>query len=217
MKKIVISFLILIVYALLDVSYIFSQTRYDTPIRAYIGGVEVLSYKTENLELSLAPRLSSKSYGFGKEIRLYVVLRNQGESPLDFNPKTIKAFTVKKGKEVELKVYSSSEYLKKLKKNILWFGPDNVESVNTSTSIKGGEGQMIGNVESNTNVYTGGRDAAYSDAEEYVRKEYLKRNTVFAGQELSGIIAIDSPKGKSFVVHIELNDSHYIFKFEPLN
>lgn len=216
MKKVVTSFLIAYVL-FVNVSHIFSQIRYDSPIRAYIDGVEVLSYETENLELSLAPSLSSKSYGFGKEIRLYIVLRNQGESPLDFNPKTIKAFTVKKGEEVELKVYSSSEYLKKLKKNILWFGPDNVESVNTSTSIKGEEGQMIGNVESNTNVYTGGRDAAYSDAEEYVRKEYLKRNTVFAGQELSGIIAIDSPKGKSFVVHIELNDNHYIFKFEPLN
>lgn len=193
---------------------LFSQTRYDNPIRVYIDGVEVLSYSTENLEISLAPRISSKSYGFGKEMRLYVVLRNQGESPLDFNPKGITAFTIRKGKEVELEVYSASEYLKKLKKNILWFGPDNVEKVNAATAIKDGQGQNTGEVESTISVYTGGQDAAYSDAEEYVRKEYLKRNTVFSGQELNGIIAVENPKGKPFELHLKLGNDMYIFNFE---
>lgn len=194
-----------------------AQTLYENPLRAYIDGAEVLSYKTEEYEISLAPRLSDKAYGLGKELRLILALKNDGEIPVDFNPANIKAYTEKKGKRKELNVYTASEYLKKLKKNILWFGPDNVEKVNATTTIKDGQGQKTGKVESTVSVYTGGQDAAYSDAEEYVRKEYLKRNTVFAGQELSGIIAIDSPKGKSFVVHIELNDNHYIFKFEPLN
>lgn len=194
-----------------------AQTLYENPIRAYIDGTEVLSYKTDEHEISLAPRLSDKAYGLGKELKLVLVLKNNGEAPVDFNPANIKAYTEKKGKRKELNVYTASEYLKKLKKNILWFGPDNVEKINAATTIKDGQGQRTGKVESTVSVYTGGQDAAYSDAEEFVRKEYLKRNTVFAGQELSGIIAIDSPKGKSFVVHIELNDNHYIFKFEPLN
>lgn len=194
----------------------FSQTQHNNPIRVYIDGVEVLSYRTGNMELSIAPRLASKAYGFGKEIKLYVALKNNGETPIDFNPVNIKAFTTKKGKKVELDIYTASEYLKKLKKNILWFGSDNVEKVNAATTIKDGHGQKTGEVESTVSVYTGEQDAAYSDAEEYVRKEYLKRNTVFSGQELNGIIAVENPKGKSFELYLKLGDEMYFFNFEEV-
>ena len=126
----------------------------------------------------------------------------------------MQAFTKKKGKKIELDVYTASEYLKKLKKNILWFGPGNVEKVNATTTIKDGNGKKTGEMESTASVYTGGRDAAYSDAEEYVRKEYLKRNTVFSGENISGIIAIENPKGNPFELHLMLGDEMYVFNFE---
>ena len=192
----------------------FSQTQHNNPIHTYIDGIEVLSYKTEEYEISLAPRLSDKEYGFGKELKLVLVLKNDGEIPVDFNPANIKAYTEKKGKRKELNVYTANEYLKKLKKNILWFGPDNVEKVNATTTIKDGQGQKTGKVESTVSVYTGEQDAAYSDAEEYVRKEYLKRNTVFSGQELNGIIAVENPKGKPFELHLRLGDEMYVFNFD---
>lgn len=192
----------------------FSQTQHNNPIHTYIDGIEVLSYKTEEYEISLAPRLSDKEYGFGKELKLVLVLKNDGEIPVDFNPANIKAYTEKKGKRKELNVYTANEYLKKLKKNILWFGPDNVEKVNATTTIKDGQGQKTGKVESTVSVYTGGQDAAYADAEEYVRKEYLKRNTVFSGQELNGIIAVENPKGKPFELHLRLGDEMYVFNFD---
>ena len=192
----------------------FSQTQHNNPIHTYIDGIEVLSYKTEDMELSIAPRLASKEYGLGKELKLVLVLKNDGEAPVDFNPANIKAYTEKRGKRKELNVYTANEYLKKLKKNILWFGPDNVEKVNATTTIKDGQGQKTGKVESTVSVYTGGQDAAYSDAEEYVRKEYLKRNTVFSGQELNGIIAVENPKGKPFELHLKLGNDMYIFNFE---
>ena len=194
----------------------FSQTQHNNPIHTYIDGIEVLSYKTEDMELSIAPRLASKEYGLGKELKLVLVLKNDGEAPVDFNPANIKAYTEKNGKRKELNVYTANEYLKKLKKNILWFGPDNVEKVNATTTIKDGQGQKTGKVESTVSVYTGGQDAAYSDAEEYVRKEYLKRNTVFSGQELNGIIAMENPKGKPFELHLKLGDEMYVFKFEEV-
>ena len=194
----------------------FSQTQHNNLIRVYIDGVEVLSYRTGNMELSIAPRLASKAYGFGKEIKLYVALKNNGETPIDFNPINIKAFTTKKGKKVELDIYTASEYLKRLKKNILWFGPDNVEKVNSATTIKDGQGKKTGEVESTVSVYTGEQDAAYSDAEEYVRKEYLKRNTVFSGQELNGIIAVENPKRKPFELYLKLGDEMYVFNFEEV-
>ena len=193
-----------------------AQTLYENPICAYIDGTEVLSYKTDEHEISLAPRLSDKAYGLGKELKLVLVLKNDGEAPVDFNPANIKAYTEKNGKRKELNVYTANEYLKKLKKNILWFGPDNVEKVNATTTIKDGQGQKTGKVESTVSVYTGGQDAAYSDAEEYVRKEYLKRNTVFSGQELNGIIAVENPKGKPFELHLKLGDEMYVFKFEEV-
>lgn len=193
-----------------------AQTLYENPLRAYIDGAEVLSYKTEEYEISLAPRLSDKAYGLGKELKLVLVLKNDGEIPVDFNPANIKAYTEKKGKRKELNVYTASEYLKKLKKNILWFGPDNVEKVNATTTIKDGQGQKTGKVESTVSVYTGEQDAAYSDAEEYVRKEYLKRNTVFSGQELNGIIAVENPKGKPFELHLKLGNDMYVFNFEKV-
>lgn len=215
MKKVIISFLIgCALFA--SATQMFSQTSYNNPIRAYIDGVEVLSYKTEVMELSIAPRLASQAYGFGKEMKLYVVLKNNGDTPIDFNPANMKAFSMKKGKKIELKVYTASEYLKKLKKNILWFGPDNVEKVNTATTIKDGQGQKTGEVKSTVSVYTGGQDAAYSDAEEYVRKEYLKRNTVFSGQELGGIIAVENPKRKPFELHLKLENEMYVFYFEEV-
>lgn len=187
---------------LMTINALSAQNLYENPIRAYIDGTEVLSYKTEEYEISLAPRLSDKEYGFGKELKLVLVLKNDDENPVDFNPANIKAYTEKKGKRKELDVYTANEYLKKLKKNILWFGPDNVEKVNATTTIKDGQGQKTGKVESTVSVYTGGQDAAYSDAEEYVRKdaeeyvrkEYLKRNTVFPVQELNGIIAVENRK-----------------------
>lgn len=167
--------------------------------------------------MSIAPRLASKAYGFGKEIKLYVALKNNGETPIDFNPENLKAFTMKRGKKIELDVYTASEYLKKLKKNILWFGPDNVEKVNATTTIKDGQGQKAGEVKSTVSVYTGEQDAAYSNAEEYVRKEYLKRNTVFSGQEISGIIAVENPKRNPLELRLTLGNEIYVFNFENVD
>lgn len=47
----------------------------------------------------------------------------------------------------------------------------------STTTVKGRDGRTIKSVESKTKRYTGERDAAYMDAEDYVNSNYVRRNT----------------------------------------
>lgn len=197
-------------------SSLYSQNRYDMPMRAYIDGADVLTFKTEALEVELAAYLVDKMYGPGKEVNLHLQLKNTGDVPVDFNPSKMVAYMIKKGKKVEVDVYSASDYLFKVDNSIIWYGPSNEETMTSTTTVKGRDGRTIKSVESETKRYTGERDAAYMDAEDYVNSNYVRRNTVFPGQQTSGLIVIGNTKQRPFEVHLPLNGDIFIFEFDAL-
>ncbi len=185
-------------------------------MRAYIDGADVLTFKTEALEVELAAYLVDKMYGPGKEVNLHLQLKNTGDVPVDFNPSKMVAYMIKKGKKVEVDVYLASDYLFKVDNSIIWYGPSNEETMTSTTTVKGRDGRTIKSVESETKRYTGERDAAYMDAEDYVNSNYVRRNTVFPGQQTSGLIVIGNTKQRPFEVHLPLNGDIFIFEFDAL-
>ena len=203
-------------FFLLPAGMLYSQNRYDMPMRAYVDGADVLTFKTENVEIELAAYLIDKMYGPGKEVNLHITLKNTGERPVDFNPGKMVAYLIKKGKKIEVDIYSASDYLFKVDNSIIWYGPSNEETQTSTTTVKGRDGKTIKSVESETKRYTGERDAAYMDAEDYVNSNYVRRNTVFLGQETSGLIVIGNTKQRPFEVHLPLGGDIFVFEFDAL-
>lgn len=116
------------------------------PMRAYIDGADVLTFKTEALEVELAAYLVDKMYGPGKEVNLHLQLKNTEDVPVDFNPSKMVAYMIKKGMKVEVDVYSASDYLFKVDNSIIWYGPSNEETMTSTTTVKGRDGRTIKSV-----------------------------------------------------------------------
>lgn len=191
----------------------YSQNEYTTPHAAYVDGEQLLVYDNDKVFISAIARITSQDYGFGNDLKIALSITNKSDTPFNFIPEESTAYEIRKGKEKELKVYSSKEFLKRMRKNILWFGPDNVENVSVSTEVKDGTGKKIGSVSSKTQVYTGAADEAFDNAEEYVRKNYLKKNTLIKGNEVKGVLAVQKPKGDSVFFNLKVGEDVYVFNF----
>ena len=190
------------------------SNTYTNPHSAYVNGEELLVFDNENMFISAVARITSKDYGFGNELKVALSLTNKSDIPVNFIPEKCTAFEMRKSKKKELKVYSSKEFLKKMRKNILWFGPDNVESVaGANTVVKDKNGNKLGSVSTNAKMYTGAADEAYKNADDYIREMYLKKNTLFRDKEVKGILVIQKPKGESVEFHLMVGNDEYIFNF----
>lgn len=201
-----------------------AQKIYKDAVSAYSDDMPVRSYITDKVEVAVGADVKKREYGFGEELRLYIIVKNKCEMPVNVGPENIK-ISVTEGKEfTELNVLTAKEYLKKIKKNILLFGPDNKEDVKVETKVRAVDGwglESMGGINSTTktSVYTGARDEAYSSAEEFVNAEYLKKNTLLNGEELNGFVATKiskKAKKKPIEIKMELGGDIYIFNFEEL-
>ncbi len=193
---------------------LFSQDIYNTPEIRYINGVRVQRYADNHLDMgSYAERKSG--YGLGKETNVFFAISNIGKELIDVDPSKITAYYIdKNNNEKPLKIYSYEEYLKKTKRNILWFGPDNVEKATAKTEVKNSNGQVLGTVETKAETYTGANKEAQINAESDISKIYLKRNTLDAGQSMKGIVVIQKAKEDIFYVKVEIDKFTYIFEYE---
>lgn len=188
---------------------------YDNPHTCYVDGEQLFVYDTEKMFISAIARITDKSYGFGSELKIAFSIQNKEKVPVDFYPEETRAYEMRKSRMKELKVYSSKEYLKKVQRNILWFGPDNVENAATvEIEVKDGIGNRLGSVSTKAKVYTGAADEAYDSAEKSVKETYLKRNTLFQGKEVNGVLVIGKPKGNNAEVHLKVGEDIYVFNFE---
>jgi len=193
---------------------LFSQDMYNTPEIRYINGVKVQNYVDDRVDIGSYSEQKS-GYGLGKETSVFFAIKNIGNLLVDIDPSKITAYYIDKNKnEKPLKVYSYEAYLKKSKRNILWFGPDNVEKATAKTEVKNASGQVIGTVETKAETYTGANKDAQSDAEYDISKSYLKRNTLDAGQATKGIVVVQKAKEKVFYVKIEIDKNTYVFDYE---
>ena len=185
---------------------------YRDPQIAYMDGNRFCIYDNNKFYIMATGPFKGK-----KEFGIRFLIRYKAGQPVDFNPDESKAYMTLESGITELKAYSAEEYLNKLNKRILWFGPSNMESASsTVTNVTDGLGNKVGTVQSETQVYTGAADEAYAEAERSVREDYLKRNTLFEGREVEGRIAVAKPKkGKGNVEFLlKVDGDTYIFNFE---
>ena len=206
-----------------------AQKIYRDAAFAYVDDMPVRTYITDEVEVAVARDVKKRKYGFGEEVRFYITVLYNGDVPVNVGPKNIK-LSVANGKGfTESDVLTAKEYLKRIKTNILLWGPDNIEkvaSVETETKVRDvnswgvetGSG-INSTTTASMSVYTGAADEAYSSAEEFVKAEYLKTNTLLKGDELNGFVATKiSRKAKKNPIEIkmELGGDIYIFNFEEI-
>lgn len=195
---------------------VYSQNAYNSQESVYVDGREVLSYVMNDIELYVTAGKTNNRYGFGKEIVVDIMFKNNKDESIEFNPGLIDASYSKKGKLRKLKVYSENDYMKKVNKNILLWGPDNTKNIQTKTEVKDNNGNKVGEVSTTSQIYTGDADDAYNDMHKYIKDCYIKRNTVFPSKEVRGFMVIESFKGDSFNMSIDIDSNKYCFsiKFE---
>ena len=200
--------------------FVTAQKVYKDAVLTYSNDMPVYSYTTDKVELIVTPDIDNRIYGFGKELRLYIRVKNKSETPINIGPELVKVSVAKGNGSSDLYVYTANEYLNSIQKNILLFGPDNKEkvSVTTTATAKDETGMKIGEFQASTStyVYTGALDEAYSSTKEFVSAKYLKRNTLFNGQEAKGFVAAKitkKTKNKPIEIKVELGGDIYIFNF----
>lgn len=203
--------------------FLYSQKVYNSETSIYKDGVQQIAYRENGLTLIGSAEIGAKYFGFGKEVVFGLYVWNEENESIDINPSKIKAYTEKKNKRKDIKVYTAKEYESKIHKAIIWFGPDNVEKVkveqsSTTVNVKDKYGITQSSAEGNTvtevKQYTGGRDKALQQATEYVDNNYLRRNTLSKGDKINGIVVAANPKNDNITFTVCINNDTFVFRFD---
>ena len=202
--------IIAITIYLFSIITITAQNVYTGNDVKYIDGEKALFAEGDSITVGI-----SFSEKIVKNHSFYIMIANNASQSFNFNPEKIKVQYIKNGVESECGVYSKDEYLKKEKRQILWFGPSNVRNVTVSgeSTLKDNSGFNVSKTETkvHTQVYTGEKDKAYEEAEERVNSQYFKKTTVFPNDQKVGMVVAKNPKVKNLIIKIPLNGNLYIF------
>ena len=179
----------------------------------YKGGYKTLCAGTENARVLVYVR-DEKS--FAKHLSLWVAIKNDSKDAITFNPDRIEAMVIDNAEHKDIcKAYTAQELIKKEKRNIFWFGPDNVKNVTTNSNIttKDAYGNVITRTDGSatTQVYTGDRDKAIADAEHKIKTSYLQKITIFPEEMKEGEIVLKNKKAKNIIVSIFIGDTNFVF------
>ncbi len=173
----------------------------------------------------------------GKWHRVDLIIYNQSLSPIVFTPEhNIRAYSVdKRGVSTDLKVWSSEEYLKKVKRALTWsavliglnegFASNNA---GYSTSTTTGYNSYGGFSTYTTTTYNGAAayqarlasqqrlanvSSAMQNELNIKQMEYLKKSTINPGDTLSGFAHVERIKGTTVVFTIDIEGVEYIYKW----
>lgn len=181
---------------------------------------------------------------YGKWHRVDIIISNDGVVPIEFDPvEHISASAMGiDGIIVDLKVWSSDEYLKKVNRAQSWAAAFvgfaeglsassagySTSTTTTNYTTSDGYGYYSGTATSYTTTYDAG--AAYQarvlsqqrinnftnamEDERNIKKlGYLKKNTIFPGETISGYVHIQRNRSKTaqFIVNIE--GAEYVFNW----
>lgn len=173
--------------------------------------MQTLSYTSDDAIITVSA-IREPGYGAGKEIGIYIHVENISNKTIDVNPAMISGYYMKGNKEKELKIYTYNEYIKKAKKDIFWFGPENTEQVNKETTVRDERGNILRKVETETSVYTGANDVAKQNAEQNISNSYLRRHTLEERESISGLIVAKNAKMDTFFLKITISNYMYVFE-----
>lgn len=200
---------------------LYSQNIYNEPHSIYKDGKAILWYEVNGIRIASSAEKTSKKYGFGKEVRVDLAFMNDNHESLEINPSIFTASAILKKKRKILRIYSEKEYEKKVRRNLFWFGPENVAStsvdINSSAAVKDEYGNTKATVTSSSKAkstyFTGEYDRAVSDASVAIKESYIKRNTLFKDEVQEGMLIIENPQSEHLELSIVIAGNTYVFSY----
>ena len=174
---------------------------------------------------------------YGKWHRVDVIISNNSLTPIEFNPQTdIMAYSVDEDNiATDLQVWSCDKYMKKVNRSQTWAAvlmgvSEGMASAGTgySTTTTTGYSSYGGYSSYTTETYNPSaayqanlasqqRIADFSQAmqdEKQIRKMgYLKKNTIYPGESISGFVHIGWIRGVRAVFVIRIENAEYIYEW----
>lgn len=146
---------------------------------------------------------------YGNFYQIKILIQNLKDSAYTFDPTTIRASVIKDDAEKRLKLYSYADYQKKIKRsktwNEIWTGlaiglSSNPNDAYTSSLLYSNQTKMIDKL---------------ADIDAKIHNEnYLKKNTIHAGEGIYGYMNIKRVSGKSMLVVVPIDGVNYVFEWD---
>lgn len=181
----------------------------------YIDGKKVMKISNERATVVI---FFEDIGEFGKHFPFEIFIGNNGEKFTVDPAKIIIQSYHKKNATKECYALTSEEWWKITRRNIYWFGPDNVEEITTQVSTDSSSrsnGDYVSgtvNTTAKTTVYTGEKDKKMKEAKAEIDDNYLKKSTVYPKESISGSLRGGNTKALNLKIKIPI--SNQIFEFD---
>lgn len=141
---------------------------------------------------------------YGKYYKIEVMIHNARQEKITFDPERVSAYVNKKDKTINLQVFTSEEYQKKMKRlqNLSLF------SIGFSSSYSY-PNQNYSNVSDAIDAFA--LEQFYKQDRDIRKEGYLKKHTIYSGETLVGYMNIKRKKGIYLEIRVPLYG--YIYRF----
>ena len=221
-------------YRITDDSPVWESPSLAERIIEYKDGMPYEIYFKNGLTITLKCAIKRD---YGKWFRVDMIITNHSLTPIEVTPEnniTAVAFD-EQNMPTDLQVRSYDEYMKKVNRSQTWSailmdvseglstaGAGYSTSTTTVHSSHGGSTSFRTSTYSptaaaQTNLASQQRIANFSQALQNDRKikqlGYLKKNTIYPGESVSGFVHIDCDKGLRLVVNVNIEGAEYLYEW----
>lgn len=221
-------------YRITDDSPVWESPSLAERIIEYKDGIPYEIYFKNGLTITLKCAIKRD---YGKWFRVDMIITNHSLTPIEVTPEnniTAVAFD-EQNMPTDLQVWSYDEYMKKVNRSQTWSailmgvseglstaGTGYSTSTTTVHSSHGGSTSFRTTTYSPTaaaqaNLASQQRIANFSQAlqndREIKQLGYLKKNTIYPGESVSGFIHIDCDKGLRLVVNVNIEGAEYLYEW----
>ncbi len=175
---------------------------------------------------------------YGKWHRIDLIISNNSTMPIEFTPEfDISAYsTDAQGLTTYAKVWAHDEYLKKVNRAQTWMAiavgiSEGIASAGAgySTSTTSGYSNRTGHFSYTTTTYNASTayqanlasqqrianfSQALQDEKNIKQMGYLKKNTIYPGESVSGYVHVERIKGKHVIFVINIKGAEYIYEWD---
>ncbi len=227
--------LILMIFSATCNAQTFIYPENDSILTEYNDG-KLWAYQNKN-DYVVGLTCSEEKDDYGKYYTLHIFIKNLSLSPITFRPDSIySSLLTKRNDTIQLNVYTSEEYQKKIKRSQTWsmilYGlaeglnagtAGYSTSYSTSYSPNGyiystitqhydANAAYQANMASTNRMLTLGQMMEHDRA---IREEgYLKTSTIYPNEAIVGYMHIKRKKGKILTINIPINGNVYRFDWD---
>lgn len=209
-------------YRLADDTPVFESPQPDEICEAYRDGQKWKYYNKDGLIVSMA---GNRVRDYGKYYRMKLTVTNASPERVEFDPaKILSSLTDKAQQAYALAVYTSEEYLSKVRRRQSWnsffYGLTvDLEAVEAEIAARKSGGSASADNASlaayQARMIAREQSEAFSREirfERTVREEgYLKRTTLFPGDTAAGYVLIERRKGTTLYVTVDVNGAVFAY------